>query len=91
MRQGGTGLRNTVLIVLAMAAAPPAAFAQSQRIAVEPGKQNISCPVGEPKICRKLVEEAAEKYCVALKFKSGWPARYVQLGDLWTLQYVRCE
>jgi hypothetical protein len=83
-------LRNAVLIVLAISTVSSTAVAQ-KRIPVEPAKQNISCPVGEAKLCRKLVEEAAERYCVALKYKSGWPARYVQLGDMWTLQFVRCE
>jgi len=83
-------LPNTVLIVLAIATVPSIAVAE-KLIPVEASKQNISCPIGDPKTCRKLVEDAAARYCIALKYKSGWPSRLVQLGDVWTLLAVQCD
>ena len=83
-------LRHTALIVIAIAAVPQTAVAQ-KRITVEGGKQDITCPFGQRHVCRKLIEDAATRYCIALKYKSGWPARMTQLGEVWTLIAVTCE
>jgi hypothetical protein len=76
--------------VLAIATVAPAAVAQ-KRITVEGGKQDITCPFGQRHVCRKLIEDAATRYCNGLNYKSGWPARMTQLGEVWTLIAVTCE
>ncbi len=83
-------MRHIALVALAIASVTPAAAAQKV-ITVEGGKQDITCPFGQRHVCRKLVEEAATKYCNALNYKTGWPARMMQLGEVWTLMAVICE
>jgi hypothetical protein len=88
--QGKNALRHAALVVLAITVAAPTALAQ-KLIPVEKSKQDINCPFGQRDVCRKRVEETATKYCIDLKYKSGWPARLVQLEEVWTLLAVLCE